>query len=155
MTVTMEEVRAVLDPDEPRYSEASRLGPDALPHLAALTDGPETGLAAKAAYLASMIDAPEANDVVQLAAESGDSRLRAAAAAVRNLSAQGQESIASRLLEDEDVAVRKTTLSSLSETDRGVGSSVLLERVNRLASRESEPRLRQLAAETAQHLRRD
>jgi hypothetical protein len=103
-----------------------------------------------------MIDAPEANDVVQLAAESGDSRLRAAAAAaVRNLSAQGQESIASRLLEDEDVAVRKTTLSSLSETDRGVGSSVLLERVNRLASRESEPRLRQLAAETAQHLRRD
>jgi len=33
MAVTMAQVRAVLDPDEPDYGQAAKLGPQALAHL--------------------------------------------------------------------------------------------------------------------------
>ena len=49
MSVTMEDVRAALDPDEVDYPEASRLGPGALPHLMTLVQEAEPGLEGVAA----------------------------------------------------------------------------------------------------------
>jgi hypothetical protein len=39
MPVTMEQVRAFLDPEEPDYQQAAQLGPEALPHLEELGEG--------------------------------------------------------------------------------------------------------------------
>jgi hypothetical protein len=55
MTITMRDARAQLDPEEPDYHQAAELGPAALPLLEQLVRGADPMLAAKAAYLASLI----------------------------------------------------------------------------------------------------
>ena len=55
MSITMKDVRAQLDRDEPDYKEAAMLGQDAIPYLSELVKGPDAMLASKAAYLASLI----------------------------------------------------------------------------------------------------
>lgn len=54
MSITMNDVRALLDPDEVDYSEAQKLGPEAIPFLMELVQGGDLGLASKAAYLQRM-----------------------------------------------------------------------------------------------------
>ena len=80
MAVTSEQVRAVLDRDEPDYEEAARLGPDALPFLQRFVESGDPSLAPKAAYLAGRIGDPQAAPILELAAASADSSVRAAAA---------------------------------------------------------------------------
>ena len=79
--VTLQQVRAYLDADEPAYQEAARLGVDALPHLETLVESPDTLLAAKAAYLAGLIDGARSLPVLTRAARSADRLVRSAAAA--------------------------------------------------------------------------
>jgi hypothetical protein len=55
--VTMKQVLALLDVDEPVYAEAAGLGAGALVHVEALIEGPDPMLASKAAFLAGMIAA--------------------------------------------------------------------------------------------------
>ena len=55
MPVTMKQVRAALDPEEPDYEKAAKLGPEALPHLEKLISRKDPNLASKAASLAGMI----------------------------------------------------------------------------------------------------
>ena len=55
MVVTVEQVLAVLYPDEPNYEAASRLGPEALPFLEQLVRGNNLELRTKATSLASVI----------------------------------------------------------------------------------------------------
>ena len=55
MVVTMEDVLAVLNPYEPDYESASKLGPEALPHLETIVKKEGVLLASKAAYMASFI----------------------------------------------------------------------------------------------------
>ena len=45
MPVSMEQVRAHLDRDEPDYPAAAQLGPEALPHLRQLAQGDDPMLA--------------------------------------------------------------------------------------------------------------
>ena len=60
MAVTMKDVRAVLEPDEPDYKEGAKAwAAAALPHLDALVGGGDTMLASKATYLASLIKEPK------------------------------------------------------------------------------------------------
>lgn len=108
MATTMEQVRAILDPEEPDYSKGSELGPDAVPHLRTLVNGDDQMLASKAAYLASLIKADDAADVVADAARSPTEAVRvAAAAAARNLPAAKASSVLEPLVTDSDPGVRK------------------------------------------------
>jgi hypothetical protein len=118
MAVTLEQVRALIDRDEPDYVEAARLGPDALPHLRTLVTQGDPMLASKAAYLASLIPAAEAADVVELAARSPHDTVRVASAAgVRNLQSV-PDTLISQLAADLDFGVRKTMLSSIQSNPR-------------------------------------
>ncbi|HET9650017.1 MAG TPA: hypothetical protein VFP34_17540 [Microlunatus sp.] len=111
MTVSMEDVRKVLDPDEPDYAAASQLGEDALPHLEELVRGDDPMLASKATYAASLISGGA--DAVATAADSADPIVRvAAAAAARNLPSDRAEQVLRRLTEDDDPGIRKVARTS-------------------------------------------
>ncbi|MFC6014706.1 HEAT repeat domain-containing protein [Plantactinospora solaniradicis] len=114
MSVSMERVRAALDPEEPNYPAAAQLGQEAVPHLEELVRGEDEMLASKAAYLASLIDAERARAVVSAAAEHPSPVVRvAAAAAARNLTAPGASEVLLNLVDDEDVGVRRLARSSV------------------------------------------
>jgi HEAT repeat protein len=108
MAVTMKQVRAALDPEEPDYEKAAQLGPEALPHLEKLVNSGDTMLASKAAYLAGLIKAPKSADVVATAAHSSDPAVRVAAAATAsNLSPSAASDVLVDLVADPDPGVRK------------------------------------------------
>lgn len=108
MAVSMEDVRAALDPDEPDYERAALLGEDAIPHLRTLVEGEDPMLASKAAYLAGLIGGDEASEVVLVAAHSDDAAVRvAAASSTTRLSDEATEAVLVDLVVDSDPGVRK------------------------------------------------
>lgn len=108
MAVTMEQVRAALDPEEPNYEEAAQLGQEALPHLEALVQSADSLLASKATYLTSLIKGAKAAEIVKQASQSDDPVVRvAAAAATSNLSASAASTVLVNLVGDGDPGVRK------------------------------------------------
>ena len=114
MSVTLNEVRAFLDPDEPNYSQAATLGEDALPHLQKLATGTDPLLAAKAVYLASLISAPESLEILKQAAVSAEPTVRiSAAAGFRNISGRKGSKVLTALSKDEDAGVRRVALNSI------------------------------------------
>lgn len=114
MSVTMEAVLKVLEPDEPNYARAASLGSDALPHLRTLVEGNDPMLAAKAAYAASLLEGAQGKDVVEAAARSETASVRvAAAAAANNLPADSAAEVLMDLVDDSDEGVRKVALSSV------------------------------------------
>src|SRR5687767_10947744 len=120
MAVTMKDVRAALDPEEPDYAKAAQLGPDALPHLEALVNSGDTMLASKAAYLASLIKAPKSAEVVATAAQSDDPAVRvAAAAAASNLAPSAASTVLVDLVTDPDPGVRKVARSGVPSKPSG------------------------------------
>jgi hypothetical protein len=113
MSVTIANVRALLDVDEPNYAEAAKLGPKAVPHLETLVREGDAMLASKATYMASLIQSDHSINVVKAAAKSSDPVVRvAAAAAVRNLSAVATDEVLGLLSSDEDPGVRKTAFKA-------------------------------------------
>src|SRR5437867_4118299 len=102
MPVTLEQVRAALDPEEPDYPKAARiLGPEALPHLERLIASDHPMLASKAAYLAGLIGTERSAEVLRRAARSGDVRVRiAAAAAAGNLPPASASDVLLNLVDD-------------------------------------------------------
>ena len=113
MPVTMEQVINQLDREEPDYAQAARLGTEALPHLITLIQRENTGLAAKAASLAGFINVAESAPVLEIAARHPEPVVRvAAAASARNLTSI-PTSLATALLDDSDVGVRKWALKAL------------------------------------------
>lgn len=113
MPVTNEQVRAVLDRDEPDYdAAAAELGPEALPILQRFVEGGDPNPASKAAYLAGRIGDPEAAPILELAAGSPDPGVRAAAAAGAQHLGTAAEQVLVALVDDDDPAVRKTAVKS-------------------------------------------
>jgi hypothetical protein len=145
MVITMKQVRAALDPDEPRYEQAAReLGPDALPHLEEIVRRSDEGLAAKAVYLASLIEDDGASAVVQTGAERPEAGVRVAVAAgARNLAPRRRSPVLLRLLDDDDAGVKKVALRAVP----GQPEPALAAKVEALARSEREPALRSLAQE--------
>lgn len=116
MAVTMKDVRAALDPDEPDYARAAKLGRGALPHLEALVSSDDTMLASKATFLASLIKDARSVAIVGKAARSSDPAVRvAAAAAAPNLGASGANAVLVELVTDSDPGVRKVARKSVPE----------------------------------------
>jgi len=150
MPVTMEDVRAVLDPEEPDYAEAQKLGPEAVPHLKELVQGPDLGLASKAAYLASLIESEGSLEVLTIAATSAEPVLRvAAASAIRNLPERDAERVMDLVMEDKDAGVRKVTLRSAAQ----LRSPRLAAKIRKLAEHDPESSIRALATEIEEEMK--
>jgi HEAT repeat protein len=150
MPVTMEQVRKALDPEEPDYAKAARLGPQALPHLATLIAGKDPGLASKAASLAGMIPDERAVAVLQKAAKSRDARVRVAAAhSAQNLSPEAASGILAGLVTDADVGVQKVALRSVPRK----ATPELRTSVETVAKRRANPAIRELSAQVLSRLR--
>ncbi|MDJ1132812.1 HEAT repeat domain-containing protein [Streptomyces iconiensis] len=116
MSVSMHDVRRVLDPDEPDYAATARLGPESLPHLRALVDGDDPLLASKAAYAAGLLEGDTGQEVITVAARSTDPALRvAAASAAVNLPTESAAAVLTDLVADADAGVRKVARSSVPE----------------------------------------
>jgi hypothetical protein len=112
MAVTMQQVREVLDPEEPNYQRGVALGPEALPHLDALVTAGDPMLASKATYLASLIQDARSTDVVEKAARHPEAIVRVAAAAgAPNLAGGGESDALRALHNDPDPGVRKVAQS--------------------------------------------
>jgi HEAT repeat protein len=111
MAVTNEQVRAVLDLDEPDYERAAaEFDRDAIPILRRFVEGGDPNLAAKAAYLAGRMGDVEAVPILELAADSTDPGVRAAAASGARHIGSAAEPVLLTLLDDDDPAVRKTAV---------------------------------------------
>ena len=144
MAVTSEQVRAVLDLDEPDYEAAARLGPEALPHLRRFVEGGDPNLASKAAYLAGRIGDPQAVSILELAATSDDPVIRVAAAGgASHLPDEQADTVLLPLVDDDEPGVRKTALKAVPASP----SQDLATKVEVLSKYESEPAVRDLAAE--------
>ncbi|MGW5667373.1 HEAT repeat domain-containing protein [Micromonospora sp. NPDC003776] len=116
MAVSENQVRALLEPDEPNYVAATELGPEAIPHLEAFVRGADPMLASKAAYLAGLIPGEHSPEVVKLAARHGDPIVRvAAASATRNMPTTAANDILVGLVTDMDPGVRRVARSSVPE----------------------------------------
>ena len=153
MPVTMKQVRAALDPEEPDYAKAAKLGPQALPHLEKLIARDDPGLASKAASLAGMIGDEKAARVLEKAARHRDVRVRVAAAhSAQHLPAPDASRILSRLMADKDVGVQKVALKAVPrgrKVDPGLRSSV-----ETLTKPQADPAIRDLSKEVLARLRR-
>jgi HEAT repeat protein len=140
MAITMTDVRAYLDPEEPNYAAASTLGPPALPFLLELVRGGDLGLASKATYLASLIKSDTSVDVIEAAAATNEPVLRvAAASALANLKPAHAERVLDMLKDDPDPGVRKVMVKSAARVSSPRITAVL----KQLAQSDPEPFVRE------------
>jgi HEAT repeat protein len=142
MAISLQQLLARLDVDEPDYPALASLGPDVVPHLATLVRQEDPGLAAKAAYLASLIASDDAPDVVSAAAASSNESVRVAAASgLRNLVSTQAAATAERLLDDSDAGVRKQALHAVAS----LGIAGLGAKLQQISKKDPERSLRDLA----------
>ena len=145
MPVTMQDVRAVLDPEEVDYENAKRLGTAAIPFLMELVQGGDLGLASKATYLASLIEDEQSVVVLEAAAARNEPVLKVAAASgIRNLSVAHADRMLGLLKDDPDIGVRKVALQSAAKFK----SPTIVAKLRQIAETDPEPILRDLAANT-------
>ena len=113
MAVTLAQVRAMLDAEEPNYAALARLGPQILPHLQTLIASGDEYFATKAASLASRINDERATAVLRDAAKHASPRVRlAVAGAIKNVARPAAAGVLMALLDDRDPGVRKTALKA-------------------------------------------
>jgi HEAT repeat protein len=146
MSVTMDEVRAAVEPDEPDYpAAAARLGVAALPFLAELIRGDDPALASKAVSLAGTIDGTESLEVLVEAGRSPQVVVRiAASAAIGQLRDLPVTDLLLALLEDENPYVRKVALDSAGSV-RAVGAA---RKISSLVEQDPEQFVREVAKDT-------
>ena len=114
MVVTMEHILAVLHPYEPDYSNASTMGPEALPHLETIVKREGPLLASKAAYLASFIQDERSIAVLESAARSNYPEVRVTAVvASKNLHIEAVDNVLELLKNDQDQDVRAKAIKSI------------------------------------------
>lgn len=149
MSVTMEQVRAVLDSEEPNYVEGAQLGLGALPYLESLVTRANPMLASKATYLASLIRGEQSVRILQEAARSESLVVRVAAAgAARNLDESIASDILFSLVDDQNIGVRKVALESVPANV----TSSLRDKIQGLIQTESNVELRNLSGEVFNRL---
>jgi HEAT repeat protein len=145
MAVTLEQVRATLEAEEPDYNKAAKtLGTEALPHLERLITSDHSMIASKAAYLAGLIGTEQSVPAIERAARSGDVRVRiAAAAAVKNMESAAASDVLLSLIDDSDVGVQKVALRSMPAAP----SAVLRARVEGLSAAKTDSHIRSISRE--------
>ncbi len=149
MNSTREQALAYVYSEEPDYAEAAaQLGAEALPHLRQIVEEGDLEFASKATCLASIIGGEQSVEIVEMAARSPNPVMRiAAAVSLSNLS-EVPISLVERMLNDQDVGVRKVTIESLEiQKPAGVKS-----KVHEVALADPNPELRELASRVANTL---
>lgn len=150
MPVTMKQLRALLDVDEPDYAEAAQLGTEALGYLEPLIDGPDPMLASKAAYLTGLIQSDKALALLKKAAASTEPRVRiAVAATAANLPKSAANALLFDLVGDKDVGVRKTAVKAVS----GEADAKLRSRLEQMSTQDPEHALREVTSQTLRRIR--
>jgi len=150
MAVKMNEVKAALDVEEPKYDDAAaKFGAGALPHLGKLVTGDDPLLASKATFLAGLIDAEGSHDVLSQAAQSDHAEVRVAAANSAANVSNADSTLFEGLLADADAGVRKAAVKSIGSSAR-VDLKPLVEE---LAAGDTAAPIRELAADTARKLK--
>jgi HEAT repeat protein len=145
----MKELRSFLDPEEPDYHQAARLGVAALPLIESLISGNDAMLASKATYLAGLIADPKSIAVLQTAAVSSNVQVRlAAAAGARHLDADNASALLITLLNDADFGVRKVSLGSAPSR----ATLPLRKRIEEISTGSAEPLLRDLSMEALRRM---
>jgi hypothetical protein len=146
MALTLQETRTALESIEPNYDELVKLGVEAMPFLEILMADRNVFIAAKATYLASMLRDPGSEGIVERAAQSGEPRLRmAAAAGAGNLRGDVTDAVLLGLLGDQDLGVRKVAMKSIPPAP----PAELRQKVIALAETDPDPDLRNLARQIA------
>ena len=149
MPVTMSQVLAEIDKDEPMYPKLAKLGRDALPHLQMIVDAEDPLRAAKAAYAASLIGGAAGVEVLRNAAEHPDAQVRIAVAdGLRNLAKDAPTDLVMKSLNDADSGVRKLALATAGQLNR----PDFAPRVAEIAKDDPAEHLRAAAATTAKAL---
>ena len=144
MSVTMQQVRALLDPDEPNYAKLKALGPEALVHLEQLVHGSDPGLASKAAYAAGVIGGGGAASVLMAATRSPQPVVRVAAAAgVKEVADQSAVPVVIELLRDRDKGMRRQALRAAA----GRSDASLRDHLKRVSDTDADPKIRAEAQE--------
>lgn len=145
MSITMDEVRAAVEPDEPDYpAAAARLGVAALPFLVEIIQEGDPSLGSKATSLAGNIDGRESLHALVEAGRSPEVVVRiAAAGAVGELRGLPVNDLLITLLEDKDPYVRKVALDSAGS----VGAVGAAKKIGALAEQDPEPFVREVARE--------
>jgi HEAT repeat protein len=146
MAVSMNQVRAALEPEEPDYAAAAQLGPDAIPHLQTLIQGGDPMLASKSVYLASLIRDERTADLVRQAAQQDDPIIRvAAASAAQNMDASTASEILAELVADDDPGVRKVARAAIPDQP----TEDLTQRLEETAGETGETRRRPVSPQDA------
>ena len=149
MPVTMQQVLAEIDREEPRYDQIRALGPDALPHLGMLVEADDGLRAAKAAYAASLIGGADSIDLLRKAADHQDPQVRVAAASgLKNSADQAPTEVLESLLADEDAGVRKMAVGTAGDLNR----ADLRDKVAGIAADDPEEFLRAAASDAARDI---
>lgn len=149
MSVTMQQVLAEIDREEPVYAAFPKLGPEALPHLKMIIAANDPLKAAKAAYAASLIGGAEAIELLRVAAEHHDPQVRIAVAhGLQNLSKTAPGDLVMQSLNDADAGVRKLALKTAGVLKRPEFS----ERVAQIEKSDPAEHLRSAATATAKQL---
>lgn len=149
MAVTMQQVLAELDREEPNYAAFAKLGAGALPHLAMIVDGQDPLQSAKAAYAASIIGGAGAIELLRAAGAHHDAQVRIAVAqGLRNLERAAPTELVMKALDDNDAGVRKLALRTAGALRR----DALRARVAEIARSDPAEHLRSVADVTARQL---
>jgi hypothetical protein len=145
MAVTMSQVRAALDPEEPNYPKAAQLGPQALTHLKKLIAEAEPMLASKATHLAALIAGEGAVELLRAATNHPETIVRVAAAgAARVLPAEAAGEVLVPLLSDSDPGVRRAAMKSVPAEQ----SESLRTAIEGMGQRDPDPGLRAMSLST-------
>jgi HEAT repeat protein len=113
MSVTMQQVLAEIDREEPDYPTLARFGADALPHLKLIAGADDPLKASKAAYAATLIGGAGATELLRVAAEHHDPQVRIAVAhGLQNMGQAAPSDLVLKALGDADAGVRKRALGT-------------------------------------------
>jgi len=149
MPVTMNDVVAEIDKDEPEYAAAAaKLGPEALPLLQQIVEADDPMRASKATYLAALIGGEGATPSLEKAAAHQDARVRVAAAHALGAERGAPPSLLERLLDDGDAGVRKVALRAAAEGK----NAHLKAKVAKMSKDDPEEFVRKTAKDAAKRL---
>jgi HEAT repeat protein len=149
MAVTMQQVLAQIDKDEPDYERAAKLGKGALPHLRKIIEADDPMLASKATYAASLIGGADAIELLGQAANRKEPEVRVAAAHALGNTSDAPPQLLEKLLGDKDAGVRKLALRTVGQHRvKGLESKVAT-----IAKRDPEEFIRTAAADTNRKLK--
>ncbi|CCH52338.1 hypothetical protein BN8_01332 [Fibrisoma limi BUZ 3] len=150
MALSPTELRLRLSSDEPDYAQLAQLidGSD-VSVLLQLANDPDPMLASKAVYLASLLPNPQAHDIVVTASNSPRALVRiASASALVNLPDEVRYPIADRLIDADDVSVKKLAIKAVEQA----APAALKQKLDRMSRENPSEMIRNLSKTTLQKI---